>query len=60
MLVTLGLLTGAVVALLFAKVTRWYELLLLGGWGILFGAMLAGATGFDHLSIPALWEAIWS
>lgn len=34
-LVFLGILTGAIVALLLARVTRWYEIAVLGGWGIL-------------------------
>lgn len=35
LLVIVGIMTGAIVALLVARVTRWYELLLLGGWGVL-------------------------
>jgi hypothetical protein len=60
MLIVLGILTGAIVALMWAKVTRWYELLLLGGWGVMAGAMMAGATSFGGLSIAALWNAFWS
>lgn len=35
-LVFLGLMTGAVVTLIVTKVTHWFELGLLGGWGALF------------------------
>ncbi len=59
MILALGILSGAVVALMFAKITRWYELVLLGGWGVLLGAALAGAQEFSRLSIESLWNAIF-
>lgn len=54
-MILLAILTGAIVALIWAKQTKWYELLVLGGWGLLaantaIGAPLAGvlaqANGF--------------
>lgn len=59
MILALVLLSGAIGALMFAKVTRWYELLILGGWGILVGAALAGATSFAGMSFTSLWNAIF-
>ncbi|MGV9779588.1 hypothetical protein [Streptosporangium sp. NPDC003464] len=52
-------LTAAMVALSFTKQTRTYEIVFLGGWGILTGAMLAGATSFGGLSFGSLWGAIF-
>lgn len=59
MVVFLILLTGAVAVLMFAKVTKWYELLMLGGWGILVGAALSGTSRFDGLSLTSLWNVIF-
>lgn len=59
MVLALVLLSGAIGALMFAKVTRWYELLILGGWGVLLGAALAGKSSFDSLSVAALWNVIF-
>jgi hypothetical protein len=42
-MVLLAILTGGIVVSVFAKQTRWYELLLLGGWGLLAGATPLGA-----------------
>ncbi|WP_031171578.1 hypothetical protein [Streptosporangium roseum] len=52
-------LSAAIIALSFTKQTRMYEVVFLGGWGILTGAMLAGATSFGGLSIGSLWAAIF-
>ncbi|MFC3983422.1 hypothetical protein [Streptosporangium jomthongense] len=59
MLLLLTGLTGAVVVLIWTKVTRWYELLILGGLGVLLGAALTGARTFDALSFAALWAAVF-
>ncbi|WP_019632676.1 hypothetical protein [Actinomadura atramentaria] len=34
-MILLALLTGGIAALIWARQTRWYELLMLGGWGLL-------------------------
>ncbi len=59
MFVILLLATGGIVILVVTKVTRWYELLMLGGWGILLGAGLAGARSFSGMSLASLWGAIF-
>jgi len=59
MLLFLALLTGAVCVLLWTKVTRWYELLILGGFGVMLGAAMAGARTFDAMSFEALWSAVF-
>lgn len=35
LMVVVGILTGAVLVMVIAKVTRLWELFLLGGWGVL-------------------------
>jgi hypothetical protein len=42
-MVLLAVLTGGIIVSIWAKQTRWYELLLLGGWGLLAGATPIGA-----------------
>jgi hypothetical protein len=47
-MILLAILTGAIVALMWARQTKWYEILLLGGWGLMaagtpIGAPIAGA-----------------
>ncbi|MET8140008.1 hypothetical protein ABZU32_06835 [Sphaerisporangium sp. NPDC005288] len=49
-MILLAILTGAIVALMWARQTRWYELVLLGGWGL-----LAATTPLGR--IPAGWLA---
>lgn len=44
MVVIFCLLTGAVAVLVFTRITRWYELLFLGGWGAL---LILVVTGMD-------------
>ncbi|OPG10579.1 hypothetical protein [Microbispora sp. GKU 823] len=48
-------LFGAIVALVWARITKWYELLILGGFGLLTGALLAGAHSWNSISISRLW-----
>lgn len=52
-------LTAALIALSFTKQTRAYEVLFLGGWGIVTGALLAGKTSLADLSFSALWNAVF-
>ena len=52
-------LTAAIVALTLTKQTRYYELLLIGGWGIASGALLAGKASLDGLSFSALWNTVF-
>ncbi len=59
MTLALVLLTGIVVTLMVVKVTRWYELLVLGGWGILIGAALSGTASFSGMSLDKLWNVIF-
>jgi hypothetical protein len=40
-MILLALLTGGIIALVWAGKTRWYEIVLLGGWGL-----LAAGTSF--------------
>lgn len=47
-MVLLAVLTGAIIALIWAKQTKWYELLILGGWGLLAATTPMG-------KIPAEW-----
>lgn len=49
MYVILALLTGAVGILLWTKQTRWYELLLLGGFGFLLACAILNKS-FGDLS----------
>ena len=59
MLLMLTALFGAVIVLIWTKVTRWYELLILGGFGFLLGAVFAGARTFTSLSFESLWSAVF-
>lgn len=52
-------LTAAIAALMFTKQTRYYELLLIGGWGVATGALLAGKASLDGLSVTALWNTVF-
>lgn len=54
------LMAGAIAALVWAKVTRWYELLLIGGFGVMTGALLVGATSWSAVSITNLWKVFFS
>ncbi|MDH2424710.1 hypothetical protein [Sphaerisporangium sp. TRM90804] len=49
-MILLAILTGMIVALMWTRQTKWYELLLLGGWGLL-------AATTDLGAIPAGWLA---
>jgi hypothetical protein len=55
LLVIVGLLTGAVITLVITKVTHWFEVLILGGWGVLAAAVVfngdLAALGSDIASI---------
>ncbi len=42
MVIIFCLLTGAVAVLVFTRITRWYELLFLGGWGALLILVITG------------------
>lgn len=42
-------LTCALVALVMTKQTRWYELVLIGTWGILTGGLALGAVGWGQI-----------
>ncbi|WP_431897971.1 hypothetical protein [Nonomuraea sp. bgisy101] len=53
-------LFGAIAALVWAKVTKWYELLLLGSFGLMTGALAAGARSWKGVSFSTLWEAFFS
>lgn len=50
---------GAIVALVWVRQTRWYELILLGGWGVMTGALLAGARNWSGVSLENLWGAFF-
>ncbi|MFI6510169.1 hypothetical protein ACIBCT_21400 [Streptosporangium sp. NPDC050855] len=59
MLLLFTALAGAVVVLLWTKVTRWYELVILGGFGFLLGGVCAGARTFDNMSLASVWSAVF-
>lgn len=42
-MILLAILTGGIVALIWARQTKWYELLILGGWGLLAAGTALGA-----------------
>jgi hypothetical protein len=42
-------LTCAIVALVFTRQTKWYELVLLGAWGVLTGGLAVGATSWSQI-----------
>lgn len=52
-------LSAALLALAFTKQTRAHEVAFLGGWGIVTGAMMAGATSISGLSFSALWNGVF-
>jgi hypothetical protein len=53
------LLCGAIAILLITRQTRWYELLVLGGWGLMTGALLAGARSWSGITLGHLWGAFF-
>jgi|GEM_PF-4785910 len=58
LLVIVGIMTGAIIALIMAKVTRWYELLLLGGWGILGTVCVYNGYWADFISMVRNWAGM--
>jgi hypothetical protein len=42
-------LTCAIIALVVTGKTKWYELLLLGAWGVLMGGLAAGARDWAEI-----------
>ncbi|GAA3416301.1 hypothetical protein [Streptosporangium vulgare] len=59
MLLLLALLAGAVGIMIWTRTTKWYELLIIGGLGMMVGAVMAGARTFDALSLQSLWSAVF-
>ncbi|MET9339306.1 hypothetical protein [Nonomuraea sp. NPDC003804] len=55
-LVLLGMIGFGV----WSKITKWFELLILGGFGLMTGALAAGARSWSDVSLGTLWEAFFS
>lgn len=52
-------LGAAIIVLVWTRQTKMVELIGLVSFGILTGAMLAGATTFSGMSFASLWNAIF-
>ena len=55
LLVIVGLLTGAIVAMVIFKVTRWWELLVLGGWGVLATVAIYNGYLSEFVDTATAW-----
>ena len=52
-------LSAALIALTFTKQTRFYEVAIIGVWGISTGALLAGVATLNGLSLGTLWNLVF-
>lgn len=55
LLVIVGLLTGAVAAMVIFKVTRWWELILLAGWGVLATVVVVNGDLAEFWTAVTTW-----
>lgn len=55
-------LTCAIIALVATRQTKWYELILLGAWGILTGGLAAGASSWGQIGegLGPMFERLFS
>ncbi|MFC9975217.1 hypothetical protein ACFVH6_30415 [Spirillospora sp. NPDC127200] len=58
-MVLLAFLTGGIIALVWAKQTRWYELVILGGWGLLAAGAPVGSSVAEWLHTLSAQMSGW-
>lgn len=55
LLVIVGIMTGAIGAMVFFKITRWWELIVLAGWGILGTVSVYNGYFGEFIDVLTAW-----